>query len=248
MSFDFQLATPRPLPVLVLADTSGSMKGEKIEAMNHALRTMAAELAALDDVRGEVYLGVITFGGEPNILQPPIPARQVKLPELSAGGKTPLGAALAIAHDLLEDRDIIPNRAFSPTLVLISDGQPTDLPDELMSRIARRTTANADELRETFLKWEPIQQLHTATRAARSQRLALGIEAGGSGDPTYALLEAFINQPGVPVARASEAGAILRFLQWVTLSVASRTKGRDPNAIVPELLDLSKLTDDGLVL
>ena len=247
--YQFNPVKLRPLPVLVMADTSGSMKGEKIEALNHALRTMAAELAKLDDVRGEVYLGVITFGGEPEILQPLVPVREANIPELSARGRTPLGSALSIAQALLEDREVIPARAFFPTLVLISDGQPTDLPEGLTSRMGRVGSAGgAEELRDAYLGWEPIRNLHASYRAARAQRLALGIGAGGPGDPTYALLEAFINQPGVPVARANEAGAILRFLQWVTLSVASRTRGRDPNAITPELLDLSHLTDTGLVL
>ena len=42
---------PRPLPIFILADTSGSMRGEKINELNLALREMLNALNAADDIR-----------------------------------------------------------------------------------------------------------------------------------------------------------------------------------------------------
>ena len=54
---------PRPLPIFILADTSGSMRGEKINELNLALREMLNALNAADDIRGKFQLSVIAFGG-----------------------------------------------------------------------------------------------------------------------------------------------------------------------------------------
>ena len=54
----------RALPVFILADTSGSMDGEKIQALNNALREMVTSLKSVEDIRGEFKVGIITFGGD----------------------------------------------------------------------------------------------------------------------------------------------------------------------------------------
>lgn len=59
---------PRPLPIFVLADTSGSMRGEKINELNLALREMLVALNNADDIRGKFQLCVISFGNEVNIM------------------------------------------------------------------------------------------------------------------------------------------------------------------------------------
>ena len=56
-------APSRPLPVFVLADISGSM-GEfrKIETLNDCMTTMIRSFAAEDTARGDIQIGVVTFG------------------------------------------------------------------------------------------------------------------------------------------------------------------------------------------
>ena len=44
---------PRPLPIFILADTSGSMQGDKINALNLALREMLNALNEAGDIRGK---------------------------------------------------------------------------------------------------------------------------------------------------------------------------------------------------
>ena len=61
----FAMATPRPLPVIVLADTSGSMgENGKIEAPNAAMKGMVSTFAKESRLRAEIQVGLITFGGK----------------------------------------------------------------------------------------------------------------------------------------------------------------------------------------
>ena len=57
---------------------------------------------------------------------PLTPAADVQWTPALANGMTPMGAALDIATDLIEDSDCVPRRAYRPTLVLVSDGLPND--------------------------------------------------------------------------------------------------------------------------
>ena len=58
----FTLTTAKPLPVILLLDTSGSMSGDKITALNQAVHEM------FDTFRREaqdrlIVVSAITFGG-----------------------------------------------------------------------------------------------------------------------------------------------------------------------------------------
>ena len=122
---------PRPLPIFVLADTSGSMRGEKINELNLALREMLVALNNADDIRGKFQLCVISFGNEVKIVQELQDIDQIILPELIAGGKTPMGQTFEVVKELIEDKNVVSSRAYTPTIVLISDGIPTDCSEEM---------------------------------------------------------------------------------------------------------------------
>ena len=79
---------PRPLPIFILADTSGSMRGEKINELNLALREMLTALNEADDIRGKFQLSVIAFGGDVRIIQPLEDIKGLSLVELTAAGNT----------------------------------------------------------------------------------------------------------------------------------------------------------------
>lgn len=202
---DFTVVAARPLPVIVLADVSGSMSADgKIETLNRSLREMVASLGNEDDLRAEVHVGLITFGGsKAEAKQPLAPACKLAWDDLKASGKTPLGSALSLATNWLEDRSIIPSRAYMPTLVLVSDGQP-DKGDAWQ---------------------EELQKLLGAQRGAKAQRLALAIGA----DADENVLKAFIANPEVPVLHAQDASQISRFFRFVTMSVFSRLASVNPN-------------------
>ncbi|MFQ1766520.1 vWA domain-containing protein [Aeromonas veronii] len=64
---DFVVNTPRPLPVILLCDTSGSMSVDgKIEALNEAVKQMITTFAEESRIRAEIQVGLITFGQSVN--------------------------------------------------------------------------------------------------------------------------------------------------------------------------------------
>ena len=203
---------PRALPIFILADTSGSMRGEKINELNLALREMLTALNNTDDIRGKFQLCVIGFGGDVNVLQPLADIDGVQLPELDAAGNTPMGEAFDTVRDMIEDRNIVSSRAYAPTIVLISDGIPTDCSEEIYHS-------------KEYSKWEPLNNLHSAERTAKSQRLALGI----GDDADFEMLKEFINNPEIPVIKANDASGITKFFRWVTMSTVARMNSVNPN-------------------
>jgi uncharacterized protein YegL len=218
---DFTIAEARPLPVIILADTSGSMAEDgKIQALNQALKEMIAAFARESRLRAQIQVSFITFGGAgARVALPLTPAQEiVSVDPLPAAGGTPMGAAFDEARRLIEDRDLVPSRAYRPVLVLVSDGQPTDA-------------------------WEPaFEALGRAERAQKATRFAMAIGA----DADTRMLSRFANDAESPLFLAHEAHDIARFFRAVTMSVTARSRSSAPNASVP--LVLADISDDDLGL
>ena len=203
---EFVIAVARPLPVIVLADVSGSMSiNGKIEALNDAIKTMVASFAEEDPGRAEIHVGVIAFGkGGARIHQPLRPSTGIQWETVAAGGNTPMGAAFDLVVKMIEDPAQVPGRAYRPAIVLISDGEPTD-------------------------DWEePLARLLSSERAAKASRFVLGV--GDDADP--AMLAKFLADPAARVYSAHEARQIKNFFRWVTMSVTQRTRSSNPNSVV----------------
>ena len=216
MSLDrFVAREPRPLPIFILADTSGSMRGEKINSLNLALREMLNALNETDDIRGKFQLCVISFGKEAEVLQPLTDIDGLVIPELTAAGKTPMGQAFELVKNLIEDRETVSSRAYTPTIVLISDGIPTDCSEEMYRR-------------KNYFDWEPLQELHKGERVSKCQRLALGI----GDDADVEMLRAFIDNPEIPLIKTKDASGITKFFRWVTMSTIARMHSINPNETV----------------
>ncbi len=214
---DFTIAKARPLPVIVLADASGSMsENGKIDALNHALKEMVKTFASESRVRAEVQVGLITFGGtQAELFLPLAPAHQItSMAPITASGGTPLGQALLLVTSLLEDHERIPSRAYRPVLVLVSDGLPTD-------------------------EWETaLAGLEQSERASKATRFAMAIGDDANED----VLARFSNDREAPVFKAHQARDIHRFFRAVTMSVASRTVSANPDQ--PSGLVLGTAPDD----
>lgn len=219
----FVAREPRPLPIFILADTSGSMRGEKINELNLALREMLNALNAADDIRGKFQLCVISFGKETEVLQPLADIEGLEIPELTAAGKTPMGQAFELVKGLIEDRETVSSRAYTPTIVLISDGIPTDCSEEMYRR-------------KNYFDWEPLKELHQGERSSKCQRLALGIGE----DADIDMLKAFIDNPEIPLIKTKDASGITKFFRWVTMSTVARMNSINPNetGIVAPVFDM----------
>jgi uncharacterized protein YegL len=211
----FAITSPRPLPVIVLADTSGSMSEHgKIEALNAALKEMVAAFGTESRLRAEIQVGLITFGGTAQLHLPLVAAQNVTaMSDLQADGATPMGEAFEIARQLLEDKDRIPSRAYRPVLILISDGQPTD------------------EWKASF------DALKTSERSKKATRLAMAIGP----DADEAMLKEFANDLEAPLFKGHNARDIQRFFRAVTMSITTRTASNNPDDasafVVPPIND-----------
>ena len=53
-------------------------------------------------------------------------ASRVQWQTLQADGMAPMGTALKMAKAMIDDKNTTPSRAYRPTIVLVSDGQPND--------------------------------------------------------------------------------------------------------------------------
>lgn len=204
----FQVQEARPLPVIILADTSGSMSVDgKIEALNRGLKEMISSLSSESRVRAEIQVEMIAFGGNSaEVILDLTPAHQIKgIRDLVAEGMTPLGSALTIANELIEDKSRIPSRAYKPVVVLVSDGHPND---------------DWEGPFETFVKGE---------RTAKATRFAMAIGSDADMDT----LSRFANDPEAPVFLAENARDIHRFFRAVTMSVSARSQSVKPNQSTP---------------
>ncbi len=200
----FRTKPIRPLPVLILADVSGSMGySGKIDALNQSVRDMVRAFATEDNLNAEIHVGVITFGGEARVHIPLQPAVRIEWTDMDARGMTPLGAALDLAKGIIEDREQVPSKAYRPTVVLVSDGMPND-------------------------DWEGRMHnfIHEG-RTAKVDRMALAIGP----DADLKMLQDFLSDPEKQVFSASDAVQITRFFRFVTMSISMRSRSINPNSI-----------------
>jgi len=200
---DFTQATSRMLPVVLLADVSGSMSVEgKIAAMNGSVREMIKTFADEKDLRAQIHLCVITYGWTAKTHIELQPAAEIEWSDMTADGSTPMGEAMNIAADLIEDKGRIPSRAYKPVVINVTDGQPNDAGWE-----------------------EALARLTSQGRAQKADRIALAI---GS-DADEGMLRKFLNNPEAKVYHADDASKIKSFFRYVTMSVSTRSKSSNPN-------------------
>ena len=128
---------PRKMcPVIFLLDTSGSMSGAPIGAVNDAIRNVLPELISMNDSNAdnEIRIAVITFDYEAKWI---IGEDELILPEdvqdvwrdLDANGYTSMEAAFRALNEKLSTSHGFMKRAsgsVAPVLFLLSDGEPTD--------------------------------------------------------------------------------------------------------------------------
>jgi uncharacterized protein YegL len=121
---------PEPrCPCVLLVDTSSSMIGPAIQAINKGIRHFRKELLKDDLAAKRVEVAVVAFGPtriESNFENP----EDFNPPEMQAGGEATMGEAIELAVQLVTDRKETYKEAgvqyYRPWVILISDGRPCD--------------------------------------------------------------------------------------------------------------------------
>lgn len=131
---DYELAPTarRVLNIFTLVDCSGSMMGEKIAALNDAMRNVVpivAEISA-NNPDAEIRMASYAFGAKPHwITTSPVEASMFSWTDLEADGWTPMGQTCEELNDKLSHKHGFLKNAsgsYAPVIIMLSDGCPTD--------------------------------------------------------------------------------------------------------------------------
>ena len=122
----------RTMTLFFLIDTSGSMEGNKIGAVNDAVVNVLPMLNDISETNpdAEIKVAALEFSSGVNWLyDEPKLAKDFIWQDVTAGGLTSLGGACAeLAAKLSRNGCFMQSASgsFAPAIILLSDGGPTD--------------------------------------------------------------------------------------------------------------------------
>lgn len=116
----------RRLPVYILIDTSTSMRGEPITAVEHGLKALMDSLNNDPYALETVCLSIIIYNAQAEQLFPLTEVYKIRIPELTAKGRSALGEALELLCEKVE-KEVRKNTPeakgdWKPLLFILSDG------------------------------------------------------------------------------------------------------------------------------
>ena len=194
---NYKAPTLKTLPVILLLDVSGSMYGEKINALYDATQIMIKGFEEANSREKKIDVAIITFGNEIKLHTSYTNVTEfVKkgLSTFSASGGTPLGEALRMAKDMIEDKNVTPSNIYRPAVILVSDGEPTD-------------------------HWETsMDNFKNGGRSSKCQRFSVAI----GNDANETILKKFVSEPE-NFLLADKAEKIVDIFKFITNSVSMRS-------------------------
>lgn len=119
----------RQMVLFFIVDTSGSMMGTKIGAVNTAIREVLPELKGIGGSDVDLKIACLKFSSGCSWMHPsPVPVDTFQWNNLSADGVTDFGAACKELADKMAKEKFLsaPSASVAPAVFLMSDGEPTD--------------------------------------------------------------------------------------------------------------------------
>jgi len=119
----------RQMVLFFIVDTSGSMEGTKIGAVNTAIREVLPELNGIGGSDVDLKIACLRFSSGCSWLHPaPVSVENFQWNNLSADGVTDFGEACKELSDKMSKEKYLsaPSASVAPALILMSDGEPTD--------------------------------------------------------------------------------------------------------------------------
>jgi len=183
----------RPLHFIWILDCSTSMSGDKIHQLNFAIHEAlpAMQDTAIENPNAQVLIRVVTFSnGARWHVSTPTPVADFKWTDVTSGGVTDMGTALALVAEQLKIPPMT-DRALPPVLVLVSDGIPTD----------------------DFSAG--LKALMAVPWGKKAVRLAIAVGQ----DADHDVLTRFIGAGELQPLQANNAPALVNYIRWASTAV-----------------------------
>lgn len=153
---DVQFAeNPEPrCPCILLLDTSGSMSGAPIAALNHGLQTFKDHLQSDILASRRVEVALVTFNSKVTVQSDFVTADSFIPPVLTTAGLTHMGAAIEKALEMASERKEVYKRNcvayYRPWIFMITDGAPQGEPEAAIERAASRLREAEEQRKAAF--------------------------------------------------------------------------------------------------
>ncbi|MDO5519823.1 MAG: VWA domain-containing protein [bacterium] len=202
---NYKAPEAKKLPVILLLDVSGSMSGAKIDSLYDATIDMIETFVTAQAKEQIIDVAIITFGDKVELHTRYTHVKDLQAKGISkfkASGMTPMGTALRMAKDMIDDKQETPSRIYRPAVVLVSDGAPND-------------------------DWKgAMNKFITDGRSAKCQRFAVAI----GNDADRDVLEKFTQDPNT-VLFAEDSRDIAEQFKTISMSVSTRATSQNPNSV-----------------
>jgi uncharacterized protein YegL len=146
---------PEPrCPCVLLLDTSWSMKGEPIDALNQGLQVFRDDVCKDALASRRVEVAVITFDTDITLVQDFVTADQFQAPTLTAQGTTHMGSGILTALDMIQARKAQYKAAgvlyYRPWVFMITDGEPQGEAEDVVRTATQRIREDEEAKRVAF--------------------------------------------------------------------------------------------------
>jgi uncharacterized protein YegL len=183
MSLTDKVEIPRRTMVLFFViDTSGSMDGSKIGAVNTAIEEVIPAIREVSDENADAQIKIAALefssGARWITSSGPVEADQFRWNYLNAEGVTDFGAACKTLNEKLSTKAFMQEAtgSFAPAIFLLSDGEPTDSWDRELAALRQNNwfkaavkvaiaigdDANKDVLKEFTGTMEAVLETHNS--------------------------------------------------------------------------------------